>query len=87
MPPPLLTGWIAPAVGFNPRLARRYTGSMPDWKAIAAARGLALSERELERIGAALDPLHVRLRELLASIPLTLEPLVTFRCEDGEEAS
>lgn len=58
---------------------------MPDWKKLAAARGLTISDDDLERIAPVLEPLHVLLCRLAAELPLLVEPLVSFRCEpEGE---
>ncbi|MCS7314879.1 MAG: hypothetical protein RMI94_03260 [Bryobacterales bacterium] len=58
---------------------------MPDWKRLAAARGLGASDEDLARIAPVLDPLHALLCRLTAELPLLTEPLVTFRCEPEEE--
>ncbi len=53
----------------------------------AAARGLALSDEDLERIAPVLEPLHSLLYRLTANLPLLTEPLIGFRCEAEEEGS
>jgi|YNPMSStandDraft_1061717.scaffolds.fasta_scaffold34978_3 hypothetical protein len=59
---------------------------MPDWRMLAAARGLSLPEDDLARVEAVLDELHAVLCERAAAIPLTAEPLISFRCETDEDA-
>jgi len=59
---------------------------MPDWRMLAAARGLALPEEDLARIEPVLDELHAVLAERVAAVPLTAEPLISFRCETDEDA-
>lgn len=62
----------------------RYTFLMPDWKLIAAGRGLNLSSEELERIAPVLDALQATLQSKLRAIPLATEPIIAFQCT-GEE--
>jgi hypothetical protein len=50
-----------------------------DWKALARARGLELSDSELERLLEPLRNLEGRFRPLAKSISLTLDPAVIFR--------
>jgi hypothetical protein len=64
----------------------RYTTCMPDWRLLAAARGLNLPEEDLHRIEPVLDELYAVLSDRAARIPLTAEPLINFRCEVEEEA-
>jgi len=58
---------------------------MPDWKLIAAGLELEIPETELDRISPPLEGLHSRLRSLLPSVPLLVEPLVSFRSDPEEE--
>lgn len=58
---------------------------MPDWKALAAARGFDWSDEDLGRIAPVLEPLHALLYRLTAELPILTAPLVTFRCEPEEE--
>jgi|YNPNPStandDraft_1061719.scaffolds.fasta_scaffold25802_2 hypothetical protein len=57
---------------------------MPDWKLIAAGRGLEPAPQDWERILPVMDSMQAVLDRLTPTIPLLLEPIVTFRCE-GEE--
>ena len=51
---------------------------MKDWKKIASAYDLQISEDELGRITPALDSLEKSFRPLVQSIPQDLEPALTF---------
>lgn len=59
---------------------------MPDWKALAAARGFDWSQQDLDRIAPVLEPLHALLYRLTAELPLLTEPLISFRCEPEDSA-
>jgi hypothetical protein len=52
---------------------------MTDWKMIASARGLALTEEELGRIGGALDALEKSWRPLAEKIPHDAEPAIVMQ--------
>jgi len=60
---------------------------MPDWKMLAAARGLKLTEEEIARISGPLDGLEANWRPLLGRIPFETEPAVIMQCvpEDRSE--
>ncbi len=58
---------------------------MSDWKLIAAGRGLLIPSEELEKIAAVLDAMEAGIRGLIPTIPLWVEPVVTFRCAPEEE--
>lgn len=57
---------------------------MKDWKQIAAGYGLDIPEADVERAVPVLDALEAVFRPLVAAIPESVEPAVTFRA--GEEA-
>lgn len=60
---------------------------MPDWKLIAAGRGLAIPDEQMEKIASVLDAVEAGLRPLIPAIPLLVEPIVTFRAAPEEEGS
>jgi hypothetical protein len=53
---------------------------MPDWKMLAAARDLKLTEEEAARISGPLDALVASWRPLLKRIPFETEPAVIMQC-------
>lgn len=53
---------------------------MPDWKMLAAARGLKLTDEEIARISGPLDGLEAGWRPLLGRIPYETEPAVIMQC-------
>lgn len=55
---------------------------MTDWKTLTAARGLQLSDAELAKLAAALEPLQPAYQSLAAKLTHDVEPATTF----GEEA-
>ena len=58
---------------------------MKDWKAIAKAHGLDLSERDLDRIAPPLDALEDAFRPLVRDLTAGNEPVVVFGVEeDGQ---
>ena len=52
---------------------------MKNWKKIAEAHDLRISETDLERVAPALDTLEAAFRPLTKTIPDDVEPAVTFR--------
>lgn len=60
---------------------------MPDWKLVAAGRGFDIPDQDMERIAPVLDAMEAGLRRLIPTLPLLLEPIVTFRCQPEEEQS
>ena len=56
--------------------------SQTDWKAVAAARGLRLTEAEMTRLAAAMDALEPACQALTANLTPDIEPVTTL----GEEA-
>ena len=58
---------------------------MPDWKALAQARGLAIPAPDLERITAPLDALEETFRPLVHTLTPDQEPLTIVQASgDGE---
>jgi hypothetical protein len=53
---------------------------MSDWKQLAAARGLPLTDSEIERIAGPLDALEANWRSVLDRIPYETEPAVVMQC-------
>jgi hypothetical protein len=53
---------------------------MPDWKMLAAARDLKLTDDEVARISGPLDGLEASWRPLLKRIPFEKEPAVIMQC-------
>ena len=53
---------------------------MPDWKMLAAARGLKLTDEEIARISGPLDGLEENWRPLLERVPFETEPAVIMQC-------
>lgn len=53
---------------------------MKDWKLIAKAHRLDISEQEVERIQPSLDTLEAAFRPLIKRIRLDVEPALIFRC-------
>ena len=51
---------------------------MTDWKTLAAARGLELSDAELARLAAAMEALEPACQALTANLPRDIEPVITF---------
>ncbi len=58
---------------------------MSDWKLIATGRGLVIPDDEMEKIAVVLEAMEAGLRALVPTIPLLVEPVVTFRCAPEEE--
>jgi hypothetical protein len=58
---------------------------MKDWKAIAKASGLALPDKDLDRIAQPLETLEEAFRPLAKDLSPDLEPSVEFRVEAGIE--
>jgi hypothetical protein len=58
---------------------------MTNWKALVAARGLDISDDELDRIQPMLDKLESVFQPLTASIPFGTEPAIVFRCEPEDK--
>ena len=58
---------------------------MKDWKLIAKALGLDISEREVDRLKPALDSLEAVFRPLTAEIPGEVEPALILRCLPKEK--
>ena len=58
---------------------------MKDWRAIAKAQGLDLSERDLDRIAPPLDALEEAFRPLVRDLTPGIEPAVVVGAEeDGQ---
>jgi len=57
---------------------------MKDWKLLAAGCGLDLPEEELARINAVMEALEAAFRPLACTIPMEVEPAVTFACPPEE---
>jgi hypothetical protein len=59
---------------------------MRNWKKIAEAYDLLISESDIERIAPSLDALELAFRPLTKDIPDDVEPAITFRVsgESGE---
>lgn len=57
---------------------------MRDWKLLATAQGLDIPAEELDRIGPVLGALEAAFRPLVKSIPIEVEPAVTFSCPRQE---
>jgi hypothetical protein len=55
---------------------------MTDWKTLAAARGLHLSDAELAKLAGAMEALEPAYQALAANLTHDIEPVTTF----GEEA-
>jgi hypothetical protein len=55
---------------------------MTDWKALAASRGLSLTEAELSKLAAVLDALEPAAQALAANLTHDVQPATTC----GEEA-
>ena len=51
---------------------------MPDWKALALARGLTLSGKELDALVQPLEALDAVFRPLLEELPPELDPAPVF---------
>jgi hypothetical protein len=56
-----------------------------DWKKIARASGLTISEADLERVAPALDALEAAFRPLARTLQRELEPAITFRAAEDDE--
>jgi len=59
--------------------------AMPDWKTLAAARGLQLCDAELAKLAAAMDALEPACKALTANLTHDVEPATTFS-EEAVEA-
>ncbi len=57
---------------------------MTDWKAVAGARGLQLSEAELAKLGSAMEALEPAYQALLAKLTPEIEPVVILSEEAVE---
>ena len=60
--------------------------AMKDWKQISSAAGFGIPETDMARIAPALDALEAAFRPLARAIPEDVEPAVTFRVEEEENA-
>jgi hypothetical protein len=49
-----------------------------DWKTLAAARGLQLSDAELAKLAPAMDALQTAYQALAAKLTQDVEPVTTF---------
>jgi hypothetical protein len=58
---------------------------MTNWKALVAARGLDISDDELDRIQPMLDNLESVFEPVAASIPFGTEPAIVLRCEPEDK--
>lgn len=60
---------------------------MSDWKQLARARGLDLTDDDIGRIAGSLDALEASWRSLLDKLPYDAEPAVIMQClpAAGEE--
>ena len=58
---------------------------MTNWKALVAARGLDISDEELDRIQPMLDKLESVFEPLTARIPFGTEPAIVLRCKPKDE--
>jgi hypothetical protein len=58
---------------------------MTDWKTVAAARGLRLSETELTKLAAAMEALEPAYQALVANLTHDIEPSTTL-AEEAVEA-
>ncbi len=58
---------------------------MKDWKAIARAHGMKVSEEELERIVGTLNALEDAFRPLTKDLPANLEPATGICGQEGTE--
>jgi hypothetical protein len=58
---------------------------MTNWKALVAARGLDISDEELDRIQPMLDKLESVFEPLTARIPFGTEPVIVLRCNPQDE--
>lgn len=57
---------------------------MKDFRSIAAASGLGIPDRDLDRIVAPLESLERTFRPLVADLKAEDEPAAAFCAEDGE---
>jgi len=57
---------------------------MKDWRTLATAQGLDIPSEELERVAPVLEALEAAFRPLVKSIPIDIEPAVTFSCPREE---
>jgi len=55
-----------------------------DWKALAAARGLHLSEGELQKLAAVMNALEPASKALTANLTYDIQPATTFAEESVE---
>jgi hypothetical protein len=51
---------------------------MTDWKTIANASGIRISDEDLERVAPSLDALESAVRPLLAGLTTDVEPAISF---------
>lgn len=58
---------------------------MTNWKALAAARGLDISDEELDRIQPTLDKLERDFERLAKRIPFGTEPVIVLRCKPKDD--
>jgi len=58
---------------------------MTNWKALVAARGLDISDDELDRIQPMLDKLESVFEPLTARIPFGTEPVIVLRCKPEDK--
>jgi hypothetical protein len=57
---------------------------MTDWHAVAQARGVKISESEIERMAEALRRLEEVLQPVVHDLPHSLDPAITFRADPGD---
>jgi hypothetical protein len=58
---------------------------MKNWKEIALASDVGLSDADVDRIAPGLDALEQAFRPLAATLSFEVEPAVVFRAGEGEE--
>jgi len=63
---------------------KRPGGVVKDWRAIARAGGLEVSERDLERIAGPLETLEEAFRPLAKELKAEDEPATAFHAEETE---
>ena len=63
---------------------KRPGGVVKDWRAMAKAAGLAVSDGELDRIAGPLEALEEAFRPLAKELKAEDEPAIAFRAEECE---
>jgi hypothetical protein len=66
------------------RYCRTTEGNVKDWKAIARASDLGVSDGELERIAGTLEGVDGAFRPLLVELSPDMEPATGFDAEEEE---